>query len=244
MTLPVTLTMLKKAGSMAPQYGKATRLAVNEGGDGRLYITNSYGLGVITETNPLGQLFAAYNIKPEPGYYIADAGITPTIRDPRDRLADCMTGSAVELEIIAAMPCTTDGRQEEREMHELLRPWQIRRRQTEGAKLQESEEWLSMMLAFFADIWYSEGMETTAHSKNETAASAYEAYAEAAASAYEAYRKAIAPASRAHHEAVASASKAYRKAIAPASRAYYEAEASASKAYHGAIAPASTRTRL
>jgi len=77
MTLPVTLTMLKKAGSMAPQYGKATRLAVNEGGDGRLYITNSYGLGVITETNPLGQLFAAYNIKPEPGYYIADAGITP-----------------------------------------------------------------------------------------------------------------------------------------------------------------------
>jgi len=49
-----------------------------------------------------------------------------TIRDPRDRLADCMTGSAVELEIIAAMPCTTDGRQEEREMHELLRPWQIR----------------------------------------------------------------------------------------------------------------------
>jgi hypothetical protein len=70
--------MLKKAGSMA-QYlnGKATRLAVNEGGDGRLYITNSYGLGVITETNPLGQLFAAYNIKPEPGYYIADTGITP-----------------------------------------------------------------------------------------------------------------------------------------------------------------------
>ena len=78
-TLPVTLTMLKKAGSMA-QYlnGKATRLAVNEGGDGRLYITNSYALGPITETNPLGQLFAAYNIiKPEPGYYIAYTGITP-----------------------------------------------------------------------------------------------------------------------------------------------------------------------
>ena len=79
MTLSVTLTMLKKAGGTAPYLtgGKAIRLAVNDGGDGRLYVTNSYGLGLLTETNPLGQLFAAYNIKPEPGYYIADAGITP-----------------------------------------------------------------------------------------------------------------------------------------------------------------------
>ena len=116
MTLSVTLTMLKKAGGTAPYLtgGKAIRLAVNDGGDGRLYVTNSYGLGLLTETNPLGQLFAAYNIKPEPGYYIADAGITPegSGADPpslKSFIEGAKKDNPIERTLLAGRPAFVDG---------------------------------------------------------------------------------------------------------------------------------------
>ena len=76
MKLEVTLTALKKTGGMSGSGGtQDVRFAVNEGGDGRLYITNSYGLGLVEEGTPLGLLFREYNLTPEPGYYRAGVGI-------------------------------------------------------------------------------------------------------------------------------------------------------------------------